>query len=132
MKIQSKSITVEKSQQDVYSFLSDFRNFEHLLPEDRVERVNCTEDTCSFKIKGLAEINMKIDNRTPHSLIEILSFEKNPFPFTLHVYVEGDQNQSQVQMVFEGEVNSMMKMMIERPLTNFFNMLVEHLPKLSW
>ncbi len=132
MKITSETVSVNSTQEKVYSFLADFNNFEKLFPEDRVENVRCTDDTCSFRIKGLAEINMKISARTPSSLIEIVSFEKNPFPFGLEVHVAENQGSAHVHMKFNGEVNAMMKMMIEKPLTNFFNMLVQHLPKLDW
>ena len=132
MKITSKTAEVQASPQKVYDFLADFNNFKHLFPEDRVEQVVCTNDTCSFRIKGLAEINMKITDRSPSALIQIASYEKNPFPFTLMVHINGTEATSEVHMVFDGEVNAMMKMMIERPLTNFFNMLIEHLPKLDW
>ncbi|HEY6159672.1 MAG TPA: hypothetical protein VI112_00575, partial [Bacteroidia bacterium] len=69
-------------------------------------------------------IGMKIAGRTPHSLIHIVSNGKVPFDFELDVLLtEVSENRSKGQLVFTAELNPMMKMMVEKPLMNFFNIL---------
>jgi hypothetical protein len=42
---------------------------------------------------------------------------------------EISENKSEAYLVFNGDVNSFLKMMVEKPLTNFFNALSAKLEK---
>ena len=128
--IESSEALVNKSAQDVHNFLSDFRNFEKLMPE-QVANWKATEDECSFTIKGMATLGMKIKNKTPHSLIEIESSGKTPFGFGMKCMIADKQTQSSVKLTLEAELNPMLKMMAEKPLTNFLNLLVSKLVEIS-
>lgn len=96
---------------------------------DRVEGWNSDFDSCSFTIKGMAQIEMKVRERLPESKIILESFGKSPFPFTLEAVVMEVDNGSEVSLMFKGEMNAFMKMMAEGPLTNFFGMLLDKLPE---
>ena len=72
----------------------------------------------------MATIGMKIVNKVPSSLINIKSDGKVPFTFDLDVHItEMGENKCKGQLIFDGDINVMMKMMVEKPLTNFFNIL---------
>ncbi|HET6243993.1 MAG: hypothetical protein H0V01_02240 [Bacteroidetes bacterium] len=125
MKIETKKASLNKSQNEIFEFLSDFRNFEKLMPKDKIEKWTATSETCSFNISGMADIGMKIEKTVPHSEINIISHGKNPFEFTLNVYIEPEGlDKSIAFFIFRGDINPFLKMMAEKPLTNFFNMLV--------
>ena len=128
--IESNEALVNKSAQEVYYFLSDFRNFEKLMPEQVVNWI-ADENECSFTIKGMASLGMKIKNKTPNSLIEIESSGKTPFGFVMKCMIAEKQNQSVVKLAIEAELNPMLKMMAEKPLTNFLNLLVTKLAEVS-
>jgi carbon monoxide dehydrogenase subunit G len=128
MRIESTKVDLKKSREEVFSFVSDFRNFEHLIPKDKVSKWTATEDSCSFNINGMADIGMKIQSTVMPSQVNIISDGKNPFDFTLTVFIEEKiNNESIANLVFDAEVNPFLKMMVEKPLTNFFNMLAERL-----
>lgn len=128
MKLETAWKPVNAGTEEVYSFLSDMNNLQKLMPE---QVINWTSDidTCQFTIKGMADLGMKIMQRNPHSLISIASHGKSPFPFTLDVQIEPQGETSQTRMVFNGDVNPFLKMMVEKPLTNFFTMLQDGLSK---
>jgi carbon monoxide dehydrogenase subunit G len=128
--IESNEALVNKSAQDVYNFLSDFRNFEKLMPE-QVMNWKADENECSFTIKGMASLGMKIKSKTPHSLIEIESSGKTPFGFVMKCMIADKQKQSGVKLILEADMNPMLKMMAERPLTNFLNLLANKLAEIS-
>ena len=46
----------------VFSFLSDFNNFQDLMPE-QIVNWKSENDSCSFTIKGMSDINMKIKEK---------------------------------------------------------------------
>jgi len=123
--IESSKVEINKSAENLFNYLSNFNNFKHLMPP-QVDNWSSTEDECSFTIKGMATIGMKIVEKTPFSYIKIVSNGKVPFDFILHTKLDViSPEKTNGQLVFEAELNPMIKMMVEKPLTNFFNMLAE-------
>ena len=62
----------------------------------------------------------------------ITSFGKVPFTFNLDILLEEQSaDQTHIQMIFKGDINAFMKMMVEKPLRNFFNMLVDKAAELK-
>jgi len=121
--IESDIVEIGNSSERVFAFLSDFNNFKSLMPE-QVTNWTATEDTCSFTISGMATIGMKIIEKIPHSQVKIVSDGKVPFNFTLNALLNSKgPMQCTGQLVFEAELNTMLKMMVQKPLTNFFNIL---------
>ena len=124
-KIESDKVEIANSASAVFNYLSDFNNFQKLMPP-QVTNWTSTSDECSFTINGMATIGMKIIEKTPVSQITITSNGKVPFEFKLFVFLtEKDANNCVGQLVFESELNPMMKMMVVKPLGNFFNMLAQ-------
>jgi len=116
----------------LYGFLLDMNNFETLIPKDKIEKWSATDEQCEFTIKGMARIGLIRVDQTPSTMIKIESFGKVPFDFSLHIEMYPvDDNHTETQMIFKGEINAFMKMMVEKPLTNFFNMLVDKATELS-
>jgi hypothetical protein len=124
-KLESDKVEIPNSAQNVFNYLGDFRNFEKLMPP-QVTNWIATIDECSFVINGMANIGMKIIDKTPNSKITITSNGKVPFEFKLFVLIDEKENNTCVgQLVFESDLNPMIKMMVEKPLGNFFNMLAQ-------
>ncbi len=123
--IETHHKTTESSQEKLFNFLSDLNNFEQLMPEDKIEKWSSDEDQCEFTIKGMARIGLKKEGTTPHEYINISSFGKVPFSFTLDIHIKSKESDTEAYMIFKGDINPFMKMMVEKPLTNFFNLLVD-------
>ncbi len=126
--LESNTVAVNAPAEKVYNFLSDFRNFSELMPP-QIEDWKATSEDCSFTIKGMTQLGMKYKKKTPHSLIEVERNGRVPVDFTLRCFIEGQQR-SEVKFEFEAELNPMMKMLAERPLTNFLNLLTGKLQEL--
>ncbi|HEY0031528.1 MAG TPA: SRPBCC family protein [Bacteroidia bacterium] len=125
LKIESDKVEINNSAERIFSYLSDFKNFEQLMPP-QVTNWTATNDECSFTINGMATIGMKIIDKTPFSKITISSHGKVPFEFKLFVLItETDASNCIGQLTFESDMNMMIKMMVEKPLGNFFNMLAQ-------
>jgi len=126
-KIESEIVDINNSAENVFNYLSDFRNFEKLMPS-QVTNWTSTSDECSFTISGMATIGMKIIEKTPFTKITITSHGKVPFSFHLFIFITPkEENTSIGQLVFESDLNAMMKMMVVKPLTNFFNLLAHRM-----
>jgi hypothetical protein len=124
-KIESEKVDINNSAENIFKYLSDFNNFEKLMPPQVTNWTSTSED-CSFTINGMATIGMKIIEKTPFSKITITSYGKVPFEFKLFVLLtEKDAGNCIGQLTFESDMNPMIKMMVEKPLGNFFNMLAQ-------
>jgi hypothetical protein len=124
-KIESEKVEIGNAAENIFNYLSDFNNFEKLMPS-QVTNWTSTTDECSFTINGMATIGMKIIEKAPFSKISIISNGKVPFEFKLFVLItEKDASSCVGQLTFESDMNPMIKMMVEKPLGNFFNMLAQ-------
>ena len=57
-RIESQQVAVNKSAEEIYNFISNFNNFNQLMPSS-VQDLETTEDTCSFSIKGMPTIRFE-------------------------------------------------------------------------
>lgn len=129
-RIESNKTSVNKSSEEVFNFLSNFNNFQKLMPE-QVTNWQSTEDECSFTIAGMASLGMKIVEKKPNELIKVIRNGNAPFDFTLECLLnEKSPAESEVQLAFNADLNPMLKMMAVKPLTNFLNILVQKLKDL--
>jgi len=128
--IKSQTVEINKSEEEIFNFISDFTNFSTLFPP-QVKDLKITRDNCSFSIDGMPNVSLKITERTPYSCV-IMSAEDGKLPFELKCCLEKvDEEKCQAQFLFNAELNMMMKMMIEKPLTNFLNLLAEKLKEIK-
>lgn len=123
----SNPVVIQADGKEIFHFLSNFNNFEKLMPE-QVINWQSTEEKCSFTIKGMADLAMKVDKKSEYDLVSYASDGNSPFPFQLsfEIISEGAVS-SKVNASLEAKLNPMLKMMASRPLQNFVNLLVEKL-----
>ena len=128
--IESQAVTINKSDEDIFNFISDFTNFAELMPP-QVQDVKITQDTCSFSIEGMPSIQLKISERTPFSCVK-MEAEDGKLPFTLRCSLKNTtEKQCIAQFHFEAALNHMMKMMVAKPLGNFLNLLADKLKEIK-
>lgn len=108
--------------------MGDFHNFKHLLPDDKIENFECTSEQCSFGIKGLVPLTIKIKDKTPKSKITFETSGLAKFVFTLHIHLLPEQ-QTNVQL--EGDMNPFIKVMAEKPLSDLVNTMASKLATLT-
>jgi hypothetical protein len=124
--IESDKVEVNNPLADTFVFLSDFNNYEGLMP-DQITGWESTSDECSFNIKGMASIGMKIDDTVEPNEIRIKSTNKSPFRFDLNCFLNGEGDACMAQLVFESDLNPMLQMMVEKPLGSLFNHIMQRL-----
>jgi carbon monoxide dehydrogenase subunit G len=118
---------IKAAPEAVFTFLTDFNNFKHLLPE-QVINWDATQTTCSFTIKNMTDLSMKIDEKIPHSLVKMVPYGKAPFTFELITNIDKvDESSCKVLIRMEANLNPMLSMMASKPLGNFVKILAEKL-----
>ena len=129
MNLKSNSIISQKSQQELFEFLTDLNNFEQLMPEN-TEKFEVDGESFIFGLKGMPEIRLVLKERTEYSQI-VLGAASSKLPFTLTVdIIEIDETMCESTFDFEGKFNPMMAMMIKKPLQKFIDTLSENVENL--
>lgn len=128
MRIESTWKEVNTNPQTLFEWLSDMNNVGKLMPS-QITNWKSDQESCSYTINGMADINMKIDEKRPTDLIKMVSFGKNPFSFEMNINLKLKGEHTDVQLTFNGDVNPFLKMMVEKPLSNFIDLLGTNLQK---
>ena len=129
MNLESPKVTVQKSAEELFNFLSDVQNFEQIMPQN-TDKFEAGENSFLFALKGMPEIRLNLQQKKPNSKI-VLGSASDKFPFSLTGNIaETSDNTSEIQLTFEGSFNPMMAMMIKGPLQKFINTLSENIEKL--
>ena len=123
MNLESPKVILDKTSKEAYNFLSQVENFESLMPENISKFEVLEKDKFVFALKGMPEIILKKKEEIPHSKIVLeAAGGKLDFSLTSHIS-EISENQSEIQLSFQGEFNAMMAMMIKGPISKFIETL---------
>jgi len=127
MNLESPKVTVNKSSQDVYDFLFDIKNFEKIMPENISKFEVLAEDKFLFALKGMPEIVLKkTEAIAPNKVVLGAAGGALNFSLTANISEITDE-ESEVQLKFDGQFNAMMGMMIKGPLSKFIETLVTNM-----
>ena len=129
MKLESPKTNVAQSAEYIFNALSDVKNFEKLMPDNIAKFEVLSEDAFIFGLKGMPEIKLKMKDKTPFSKV-VLGAASDKLPFSLTADIEEAGAGSQVQLLFEGDFNTMMAMMIKGPIGKFIETLSQNMSKL--
>jgi len=129
MQLESPTVNVDKSANQLFDFLMDVKNFESIMPEN-TETFEVLDQGFIFALKGMPKIKLKLqENESPNKIV--LASTSEQFPFTLTGNITSvSESSATVNLKFDGDFNAMMAMMIKVPLQKFINTLAENLSKL--
>jgi len=126
-RIESEKVTINSSPEKIFNFIGNFDNFSALLPE-KVENWQSTGDSCSFEVKGLATLGLRITERIPFTKVSMTGEGRLPFNFTLAAIMhETSLQQSEVQLIIDSDMSQFIAMMAANPLKDFINAFVNKL-----
>ena len=129
--IESKQGRINASAEKVFNFLTDLRNLDSLIPQDKVQNWKSTEESCSFTVSGAGDIQLRISERNPFHLIKVEPEGKAPIGFSFYIQLkELGEDDTRIKLTFRAEMNTMMKMMIKSPVQKALDQIVETLGNL--
>jgi hypothetical protein len=130
MNLESPKVTVQKSAEYVFKELSQVKNFEKLMPDTIAKFEVLDENAFIFGLKGMPEIKLKMKEKNPNTQIILgAASEKLPFTLTTNI-VEIATDSTEIQLLFDGEFNAMIGMMIKGPIGKFIEALAGNMHKL--
>ena len=104
------------SQERVYNKLSDLSNLEAIkdrLPQDKVEDLSFDSDTLSFTVSPVGQLTLQIVERDPQ-------------------LVETAEEECNVKVTIEIDINPFMKAMVQKPLQEGLEKMVEMLAVINY
>ena len=129
MILESPKISLSKSANEVFDFLSKVKNFEELMPENISKFDLLEKDKFIFALTGMPEIILQKKSEVAPNRI-VLGAAGGKLDFTLKAKITSiEANKTEVQLSFTGNFNPMMDMMIKGPISKFIETLVTNIPK---
>jgi carbon monoxide dehydrogenase subunit G len=133
LKLDSKAGIAKGSPEVVYKYISDFRNFAHLLPSDQLQNIEVTGDSLKFSINGLGNVGLKIAEKNPFKQLVINAIEGSSADFTFWINIgEASGNTSQVDLTLQANLNMFLEMMAKGPLQHFIDLIIDKLTILEF
>lgn len=129
MNLESPKVNVSKSAEYLFNALTDVKNFEKLMPENIAKFEVIDENCFEFGLKGMPEIKLLKKEAIPNTKV-VLGAASSKLPFTLTANLTEVNETTDVQLIFEGDFNPMMAMMIKGPITKFIETLAQNMGKL--
>ena len=124
-----KSLSALKS---LFEFLEDFKNFNSILPHDKVENFKFTQSQCSFHIKGITPMTVKLVEKKQHEFILFTSDGLAKFNFKLKVHFIGEAlKNGYCKVELTGDLNPIIKKMAENALRQLVNTMALKLSQLQ-
>lgn len=123
------------SQERVYAKLSDLSNLESVkdrLPEDKVQDLSFDSDTLSFNVSPVGQITLQIVERDPCKCIK-LATTNSPLPFNMWIQsVETAEEECKIKLTIGMDINPFMKAMVQKPLQDGLEKMVEMLSMIQY
>ena len=117
----SPQVIVNKKAEELFNKIGDLNNLKYIMPP-QIEDFRSTETTCSFKMSGMPELKLKIAEKIRFSKISLIAIDSQ-MPLSLDCFITEKGEQCQVRLEINAELNMMMRMMVEKPLTQFLDVL---------
>ena len=129
MKLEGRKIIVNKSSKQLFDLLKNPEDYKDLMP-DSLTSFEHREDGFKFGLKGMPEVALKIAELVEDQKV-VLKSASSSLDFSLIGLMSPvGESQTEVQLLFEGNFNPFIKMMVEKPLQSFINTLTDKLEQL--
>lgn len=130
MNLESPKIKLNTPQENVFNFLAEVKNFEKIMPKSIEKFESLDAESFLFQLKGMPVLKLVLKEKVSAHKI-VLGAKSDKLPFQLVADIQAvTESTSEFQLLFEGEFNAMMSMMIKSPIQKFINSLSENLEKL--
>jgi hypothetical protein len=134
-KFESSVKTIPYSQESVYNKLSDLSNLEAIkdkLPQDKVKDLSFSSDSLTMQIPNIGDLTLNIVEREPSKCVKFET-ANSPLPFNMWIQIVAlAANECKVRVTVGMEINPFMKAMVQKPLTEGLEKMVEMLSMIQY
>ncbi len=124
----SPDVIIDKNSEYFFNKIGNLNNLKDVMPSE-IKEFTSTETTCAFKMSGMPELKLKIAEKIEFSKLSLAAVESQ-IPFSLNCLITDKGEKCQARLEINAELNMMMKMMVEKPLTQFLNVLAKKMQEI--
>ena len=111
-----------------YAFITDFRNFGKFANNNNIADWQAEKESCSFNVVMLGAVNIKLAEKEELSKVIYQGTAAGNIDFTVTVLLSGnDIESSKMNVNLSAYFNPVMKMMADKPVRMFFDMLISEI-----
>jgi carbon monoxide dehydrogenase subunit G len=127
---ESRKGNLESSPEDVFNFVTDIRNFNRFIPEEKISNLKLEQDECSFQVNMIGYVNFRIAEKIRFRKVLYAgnAMKTNNFSLELQIANSRDNN-SEIKLFLETDMNSFLKMVATEPIKQFLETLVTEMEK---
>lgn len=131
LKIVSRTAQLNTPAPMIYRLISDFSFMGKIDPPDkRIKIISSDADSCRILVEGGGELGLRITEREENSLVKITSEPGSKFEFKMWFQLkEVKAYDTRLRITLHASMNSFMKMVAQKPLTNFVESIISQLEK---
>ncbi len=121
---------IRSGEEEIYTFVTDMRNFKRFLPEHTIENWEASVDECSFEVSPVGKSIIKIVRKDPHSTVKYAGYGLNNTEFFLWVQLkEMNEKDTRVKLTIKADLNPGLKAIASKPIKEFLNKLIDGMEK---
>jgi carbon monoxide dehydrogenase subunit G len=112
----SDVVKINQNAEQIYNLLADMSFFSQMATTAQVKEIEdfqSTQDTCSFKVKGM-EVGIQIIDREPYKTIKYTGYKYTPVDFFVWLQLkEVASDDTRLRIVLRAKLNLMMKTLLK-------------------
>jgi|SRR5450759_1888201 len=114
--------------EEVFTFVTDIRNFERFIPGGIISNWNAEKESCSFSVSILGTVTVRLSGKERFTKVVFSgdALKKNDFLLTLNI-TDNVGDHAEVRILLNAELNPMMKMMAGKPIKQFLERLINEM-----
>jgi carbon monoxide dehydrogenase subunit G len=118
--------------EEIYYFVTDFRNFKRFIPQNSISNLKVEKDSCSFQVSMLGTVKIYIRERVMYNNVVFSgnALQVNDFSVIMNLNDTGYRN-SEAKITLIAEMNPMLKMAAVEPVKKFLEKLIDEMEKFS-
>ncbi len=125
---ESRTGTLTCNAEEVFTFVTDIRNFERFIPGGIITNWNAEKESCSFSVSMLGTVAVRLAEKEKYNKVVFSgdALKKNDFLLTLNITDDvGDH--AKVRILLSAELNPMMKAIAGKPIGQFLERLINEM-----
>ena len=111
-----------------YAFITDFRNFGKFANNNNISDWQAEKESCSFNVVMLGAVNIKLAEKEETRKVVYHGTAAGNIDFTVTVHLsDNDAELSKINVNLSAYFNPVMKMMADKPVRMFLDMLISEI-----
>ena len=122
---------VNVSASKLFEMTGNCQNIVHYI-SDQAKDISATEDTCTFTIENIAEVCLRILEKTPFTTVRFVAENDKNIPLFLTLnYTIISENETDVEVDLDIDIPIFLRPVLQKPLQRFIETLSEKIKNVA-